>query len=331
MKKFLIFLISIILILAVGVSVYFIIVNFNISQSINNNLDNQEKTTSKKEESNISQKVEKNSSNQNIEANIEVTAKDIINEPLKYYGRSVLNYIEPYDIPLNYQVFHSDGENIYLISDYYIPTDYVPLSQKGNKVVDGMSLALSVAGEDYNDIDTLTDNPAQKWLSKYNDSGYQCLPERTYENSFLLDTKSWSPLKADTADYVIGCPTVELFVESYNTTHPDKKIDLKLDEKGYLFKWSTDSEDKYSNSIKGLDKREFNNLYVIHNPDDRASSVLVSYEGENANETKATFAIEFTGTLGWSLYNCMTGLRPIVCLNTNTVLVTNDKGELVIK
>ena len=87
MKKFLIFLISIILILAVGVSVYFIIVNFNISQSINNNLDNQEKTTSKKEESNISQKVEKNSSNQNIEANIEVTAKDIINEPLKYYGR----------------------------------------------------------------------------------------------------------------------------------------------------------------------------------------------------------------------------------------------------
>ena len=69
-------------------------------QSQIDSLNDQEKLSNKDiEASSISQKVEKNSSNLDIEANIEVTPADILNEPLKYYGRSVLNYIEPYKIP----------------------------------------------------------------------------------------------------------------------------------------------------------------------------------------------------------------------------------------
>jgi hypothetical protein len=304
---------------------------FNQKTSSSSTIENNTANTSKLSDDDISQKVEKNSDNEKIEAGIEITASDVLKEPLKYYGRSVINYAEPNEAPMNYEIFHSDGENIYLIADNYIPSDFVPLSQKGNRVVAGMSLELAVAKQDYEDIDTLTDNPATKWISKYLESGYNCLPERLNEMRFLLDLESWSVLKSDKAQYAIAAPTVEMFVESYNVLHPNKKIDLKLNEKNYLFKWSTDSEDKYDNNLKGIDKREFNNIFVMHNPDERASSVLVSYEGENANSTTATFAIDFTGTLGWSLYNCMAGLRPVICLNSDVTLVSNDNGELSIK
>ena len=261
----------------------------------------------------------------------EIMANDIAKFPMKYYGKSVNNYVVHNNVPLKFQIFHSDGKNIYLIANYYIPTDYIPRSRNGCKAVDGMNLDLLNVRRDYLDIDSLDNNPAKKWLEKYYKSGYDCLEDRMREIRYLLDIEVWNVLKSDKAEYVIASPTVEMYIDSYNKTHEDKKIDLKLSEKEYLFKWSTESEDKYKSNIEGLDKKEFNNLYIINNPDDRASIVLVSYEGEGANETRATLAADFTGKVGWSLYNCMAGLRPIICLNSDVVLVENDDGSFMIK
>lgn len=259
------------------------------------------------------------------------TAEEIFNNPIEYYGKKVSNYSVSSKAPIGWRIFHSDGENIYLIADYYITSEFVPNGRLGSKATSAMSLNFPNVVKDYEDMEfNQNNNPAKKLLKKYYDSGYDCIPNRLNQIKFLMDTDVWSTFKSEQAEYAIGAPTLELFVESYNKTHPEKQIDMKLEEKGYLLKWSTESEENYQDSMTGFDLKEYNNLYVINNPDDRAGIVMISYEGEG-NEVATTFAIDFSGKLGWSRYNCMVGLRPVACLKAGTQLVKVDDETYRIK
>ena len=56
------------------------------------------------------------------------TAKTL---PAKAYGGYVSNYVPTNGSSVGWRIFHSDGENIYLIADDYVERTYVPTDSSG--------------------------------------------------------------------------------------------------------------------------------------------------------------------------------------------------------
>ena len=55
-------------------------------------------------------------------------------DPITYYGASV-NYEDPAGDPtVGWQIFHSDGDNVYLIADDYVHYTYMPPTKEGTVI-----------------------------------------------------------------------------------------------------------------------------------------------------------------------------------------------------
>ena len=77
----------------------------------------------------------------------------------------------------------------------------------------------SYSGSDYINLNS----KAKKWISwtkQYSSSTYPNIQSVSY----MLDTNTWTSKYGDNnfADYVIGGPTLEMFVASWNTKYEDK-------------------------------------------------------------------------------------------------------------
>ena len=79
----------------------------------------------------------------------------------------------------------------------------------------------------------------------------------------MLDTNAWNTLyKGENAEYAIGGPTVEMFVESWNDTHSgDEQIgcEAESNSNGYKVKFANGSYNIY---ISGLAQDEYNSIYI---------------------------------------------------------------------
>ena len=79
-----------------------------------------------------------------------------------------------------------------------------------------------------------------KWISKEENQS------KNYDSikaiAYMLDEEIWTKqYGTDNTEYVIGGPTVEMFCESYNKKHPEKKIQYDENgETGYKTKWQED-------------------------------------------------------------------------------------------
>ena len=60
-----------------------------------------------------------------------ITAKNVTENPNKYYGVEVREYICNSKGVSKWRIFHADNSNIYLIADDYISNEYVPTSRGG--------------------------------------------------------------------------------------------------------------------------------------------------------------------------------------------------------
>lgn len=60
----------------------------------------------------------------------------------------------------------------------------------------------------------------------------------------MLDTSIWNNLyKGDSADYVIGGSTLEMFITSWNSSHTNKKLTSKADvDDGYRVKYGNEND-----------------------------------------------------------------------------------------
>ena len=187
------------------------------------------------------------------------------------YGGYVTNYTPTNgvnDEGTQWRIFHSDGENIYLIADTYVPLkntarakNYVPTGYRSTSGDYGFDL---YGYENYNGTADIASNIANKWLKKYTTAGYTATStnKNAKATAYLLDTNAWSGFKDSThAAYAVGAPTIELFAASYNKTHPSRTIETQVNSTGYDVKWSDGSFGDYY--ISGLDTSE--SLYVISN------------------------------------------------------------------
>ena len=184
------------------------------------------------------------------------------------------------------------------------------------------------------DIDTSIKN---KWLKQYIESGYAGTTYNMGATSYLLDTSLWTDFKDSKgfAQYAVGAPTLELFAESYNRTHPNNIIETQIEnEKGYQIKWSED--DSYSYSVSNLDTS--NNLYVITDTTKARAYWIASPSSGNLYNNdwgieRNIFNVRYNMLLRNEVSDTYTrGSRPIIALDSSVeVHWQGDDQYLIVK
>ena len=268
-----------------------------------------------------------------------ITSTEIANNPEEYYGAYV-DYTPQNGAPVGWRIFYADSENIYLIADDYILAEYAPEPTNGTTIdktgnyseycIDFETLAESSTAY------PVEDERVEKWISGLNT--FTASNPNMKATAYLLDTEAWSVFK-DTlnkeeskVEYVIGGPTLELFIASYNNTH-ETDINYEVtNEIGYSIKWSTDSS--YSYYIEGLNTTEA--LYINDATDNRAYGYWLASPSADYDyryyESYSLFGVGYSGNVnhrGYSNYDRAS--RPLVCLKSEIQLVEQENGKYAIQ
>lgn len=195
-------------------------------------------------------------------------ATAIANNPWGYYGKTVTNYECTNSAGAeNWQIFHSDGENIYLISEDYLEQEYIPAGRNSSvirKYSSGYYFDYIIA--DYDGIvnvrdETITDPKVHKWAEYEANYNSTDASNASKTIAYLLDTNVWSVYKNTSyADYAIGSPTVQLFFASLSDKYPEKRINVYVDESAYSFT-NKDGEEIWPTSIQLVE----DSLYTLDN------------------------------------------------------------------
>ena len=249
-------------------------------------------------------------------------AKKVKEDPITYYGQYVTNYTTDHSETENavekWQIFHSDGEHIYLIADDYISYQYAPNGKNNSEIYHNESnycLSFKNVYKDYEGSkDIINYSKSNKWISwvdKY--------PDSTNENiravAYMLDTSEnvWGKYAGSKAEYAIGSPTLEMFVESYNRTHKEgEQLECKeMGIDGYRINIGV----KFFN-----DSGEFNKLYVI--PESTKTCIGMWLASPHNSRGCDLMCVRNSGIVSSPEFSNSSsiGLRPLVCLKSDVTL-----------
>ena len=258
------------------------------------------------------------------------SASAVAEAPATYYGKTITGYSGYGKETSGYewQIYYSDGNNIYITTTDYILTTDCPNGKSGSAPYNNGDYQPSWDNiiSDYAGSSDITDTRLTKWLS-YLSSDYGT---STYNNmkatAYLLDTSVWNTnFKGDKAEYAIGGPTLDMFVASYKDTHAEKYVELNSSTYGYQVKWNTDSS--YANYISGLTADELNGLYIKSDTSKASYQWLAS---PSANSVSNMMVLYYGGRVYYYYYaNGLTGVRPLVCLSSDVVLEANGDGYVI--
>ena len=252
------------------------------------------------------------------------------------YGGVITNYASDASAAqqsVNWKIFHSDGTNIYLIADDYVPRTYVPVGRNGIAVNHDISTTEYLRAFGMEDIvnDTTSANKyegtadwdstiKEKWLRQYT---YTSTNINAKATAYLLDKNQWSGFaNSSYAEYAIGGPTLELFIDSYNAIHSSERIETQANEIGYKVKWSNSSTG-YSSYISGLSTSEI--LYVIGSTTTARALWVASPSGTEAEDY--LICVYDSGYLIANYCgNTKLGCRPIISLKSNIKIEKQENG-----
>ena len=272
------------------------------------------------------------------EGNIETAEPDILessdiaNNPEEHFGGYVTNYTTPSGDPnVQWRIFYADKSNVYLIADDYIHYDYCPAGAKETPVTKNSDYKLSFNNvyNDYAGGVSITDARVKKWIQKYLEVESSSTNSNIKAVAFMLDTNVWSAkyVNREYAEYAIGGPTLEMFIESYNKTHPEKILYCTANSKGYYVSW-TEGEKDYAVSELDVDE----SLYVIKD-DTNTLGMWISSPSADENSDGYVVRVGYNGRLGRNnYYYSSQGIRPIVCLKPETQLekISDTEYKIVI-
>ena len=239
------------------------------------------------------------------------------------YGAYVTNYTASNGINVKWRIFHSDGSNIYLITDEPIESHYIPSGKNGtfNNINSNLDSDLN-ALNDYTGTVDIDSTLASKWLSKYTTAGYTAISKNTNAKAtaYLLDTNAWSGFKDKDgyAHYAIGAATLELYAASYNVISPSKTIQTQVNDRGYLVKFGPD--EVFDTQISVNDS--FADLYSA-----AGVEYVASPAGDGINNIYVRDGVHIAEYQAESNY---AKTRPIICLNSSIELQKQVNGTYLI-
>ena len=260
------------------------------------------------------------------------SAKEVSDKPSEYYGATVTNYSA--NGVNDWKIFHSDGENIYLISSDYIPVDKIPAPKGGSAIVNTNSsypkaapLTPAVNDSNYSSgsASISSSNSARKWLKSYLDS-YTSSNNNMKAVAYMLDTDVWNVYKTDKAEYAIGGPTVEMLFASYNKKYGVDYQAKAVSAIGYQI--SKDGGANWANSYSGM-LSSSDSLYVISSNSNAYAMWLASL---SAYGSGAVMGAYYGGSVGFNGYSSSDiGFRPVVSLKSGISLTKNADGSVTLK
>lgn len=168
-----------------------------------------------------------------------------------------------------------------------------------------------------------SNSKAKKWISWANQYS-SSTNENIRSVSYMLDTNVWTSKYGDNnyADYVIGGPTVEMFVASWNTKHPENKIYCNgtgsYSGCGYYLGSKSGATTYYTN-IGTSDS-----TYV---KTDKGKADGYWLASPSAPDSLYVMNVNYNGLVdGGNYFGGNNGFRPLVCLSSNVKLVSNGNG-----
>ena len=286
--------------------------------------------TQKLEEEKL-EKLEENMDSE-MQDNLGISSKDILKSENKseYYGAIVTGYECPNSAAIeNWKIFYADENHIYLIADDYIHYTYCPRSET-QMIYTNTEYALSFNNviTDYKKgLEDITDPKIRELNSKYFEKNISNEGNAIKSVAYMLDTKIWSNYKGEIAEYAIGGPTIEMFINSYNQRY-NTKYQTAVNEQGYLI--SVDEGNSWGTTYKGIFNTN-DGLYIVNS--NRAVAMwLASPCSGSYDSISIVWNDKGTGWIDGNYYYWYAdGLRPIVCLKSNTKLEKIEDGVYEIK
>lgn len=211
---------------------------------------------------------------------VSVTAQQIAANPKAYYGKKVENYKASEEDTNTYRIFYVDTENNFKDGNYTIYLKADDSNAYSNKIYNLNDYEL------YDKANTKirTMNPlwsAQRtvessWNENEKAAAYLCSPvnSTTYEAT-TLPWKSYYKPNDENVNYVIGGPSIEMYVKSYNQTH-DKDIN---GNDALECQYQTNSTPGYGYKVFGVTQN--NGWYTNENTLDYSNTYISMYCGKN--------------------------------------------------
>ena len=278
----------------------------------------------------------KQSSTQNIKiykTYTEISAQMVANEPSKYYGLKVTNYTSQ-NGQNDWKIFYSDGEHIFLITGDYINTAETDRINKETGMTKSGYNAYWSSNQVLQTIDS-------KVLTRFKATGYtlQSGYESSKRVSTLLNANNWTSYldkelnESRKAEYAIGSPTVEMWMESWNKRYPTDLIYCNnTNIIGYYVGTGINPTSGYiSNSVMSKKEGYENKLYYPHR-----SIYNESYgywiASPSTSATSFVLRVLYSGRVGYensTVYGdydySRLSVRPVVSLNTGITVNATDE------
>lgn len=236
-----------------------------------------------------------------------ITAKD--------YGKKI-NYsidLDGNETTNDWKIFYNNGTNVFIIASDYLDNSFVDeektgMTKSGNKCVRWTSVP------DYQNIDLTVKSIFQMntWLINSKDC-IKCI-------STLVNQNNWTNLKVDNvADYVIGSPTLGMWINSWNQKYPDSN--LSYDADGQHNCKVKDGENNllyYNLSEKEGSKDEL--YFLNYDSTNNVQAYFICTLGSMNSTTKTQYMYSADSDRrlhgGRAYLAFYTSLRPVVCLNS---------------
>ena len=297
----------------------------------------------------------------------ELTVAELESNASTYFGLDVINYtsslresLQDTEWQLLYagKITESDTEGrIYLISKKLIEYSQLPTVIKNGSEVSGArpiekSGSTNTAGfaksvfnpsgiyltggviSQYSGSSDITSTALQKLNGKYfkwlTDNSKTSTNYNMKSVAYMIDTTTWENFKGLKAEYAIGGPTIELIFAAYNkytNKNEEESYKTKVDSiSGYLI--STDGGNTYTQdstvSMMDMPSMPYGSFWIASPAVQQMNAV--DYENSGIMSRMSSKFYGFTCS-----DNERFGFRPVICLNTGTILEkTTDSNENIV-
>ena len=106
--------------------------------------------------------------------------------------------------------------------------------------------------------------------------------------AYMLDKDAWKVFAGECAEYAVGGPTVEIFINSYKQMHPESQLEYQVADVGTSYKaengytYRNGSSGSWSSNVSSAFSKS-DPLYVITDTSKACGMWLASPSSYNAN------------------------------------------------
>lgn len=246
------------------------------------------------------------------------------------------------DLNYDWKIFYQDEDTVYIIAKDYVRWSTITNQETlNNSPASGNPYALtwnnSIPKNGVNDIFYSDNEKTTKLANKYL-SGWKNIINNnnitTNENdnakitALLMDTNIWESLTNNSNLYAIGCPTIEMWVNSWNDIYENQQIYLSNDINGIGYNIGSENNTDISYTIDNNWNGFNDKMYFPHD------NIVSGCEGyciasPSSVSDKKLIRVDRTRTIGnTGSFKQHGSLRPVVCIPSNIKILWNSNDKI---